>query len=366
MLIDILDFDRKALNEELKQGLGLESYRSKQLVQWLYKRKAKTFEEMTDISKEVRDQLKLRYRIFRPELEKSLDSKDGSRKYLFRLEDGSLIETVLIKQPTRYTLCVSSQVGCAIGCKFCRTGLMGLMRNLKTSEIITQVIAVKEDIELREGTTSEQLTEDFFNIVFMGMGEPFHNLDNVIKTINILNDELGFNFSPRRITVSTSGLVPAIKKFGESGAGANLAISLNATTNEVREKIMPLNRKWPIEELLQALRDFPLKNNRKRITIEYVMLKGINDTAEDLKRLPILLKGIQAKVNLIPYNSNTNLGFEPPSRDVIDQWQETLLSKNVVSTIRWSKGQDISAACGQLATDSVKAKKKGLEIDEQR
>lgn len=364
MLIDILDFERKALEKELKESLGLESYRSKQLMQWLYKRKVQSFDLMTDISKEVRDQLKEKYRIFRPQIEKSLDSKDGSRKYLFRLEDNSLVETVLIKQPTRYTLCVSSQVGCAIGCKFCKTGLMGLSRNLKTSEIISQVIAVKEDIEGRAGITSN-LTEDFFNIVFMGMGEPLHNLDNVISTVKILNDPLGFNFSARRITVSTSGLVPAIKKFGESGAGANLAVSLNATTDEVREKIMPINRKWPINDLLTALRAYPLKN-RKKITIEYVLLKGINDSIADLKRLPALLRDIPVKVNLIPYNSNANLGFEPPSMEVINKWQETLLEKNITSTIRWSKGQDISAACGQLATESIKAKKKSLELYEQQ
>lgn len=361
MLIDILDFEREALESELVSSLGLESFRSKQLIQWLYKNRVTSFEDMTNISKEVRTKLNQRYRIFRPEINKALDSKDGSRKYLFRLDDGSFIESVLIKQSSRYTLCVSSQVGCAIGCKFCKTGLMGLNRNLNAYEIISQVLAVKDDIKRRGEGSQDPAKEDFYNIVFMGMGEPLHNIKNVVKTVKILNDELGLDFTPRKITVSTSGLVPAIKQFGESGAKANLAVSLNATTNEVREKIMPINKKWPIEVLLEALRNYPL-NNRKKITIEYVLLKGINDSDQDLKRLPKLLNGIPAKVNLIPYNSNADLGFYPPSKEVIAKWQETLLANDVSSTIRWSKGQDISAACGQLATDSIKNKKKGLVL----
>ena len=218
---------------------------------------------------------------------------------------------------------------------------MGLKRHLKTSEIIGQALAVLEDEE----------ATDFTNIVFMGMGEPFHNIDNVIKTVKLLNDPLGMEISPRKITVSTSGLVPAIKKFGESEAGANLAVSLNATTNEVREKIMPINKRWPIEVLLQALRDYPLKGSRK-ITIEYVMLKDVNDSEQDLKRLPKLLHGMPVKVNLIPYNDNTGLGYGQPSVQKINKWQSRLLDLGLNSTIRWSKGNDIDAACGQLATNT--------------
>ncbi|MBP9837728.1 MAG: 23S rRNA (adenine(2503)-C(2))-methyltransferase RlmN [Proteobacteria bacterium] len=351
MLINILNFDRPELTSELTSRLGVEKFRSKQIIQWIYRQGINNFDEMTDISKSVRDKLKDHYTVNFPTLETRLDSIDGSRKYLWRLTDGTLIESVLIKQPKRYTLCISSQVGCAIGCKFCRTGLMGLKRNLETSEIIGQVLAVKEDIRKR-GT----LTEDFYNIVFMGMGEPLHNYDNVTRAVRLLNDNIGLDFTPRKITVSTSGLVPAIKKFGESAVEANLAISLNATTDEVRERIMPLNKKWPLKDLISTLKEFPLKN-KKRLTLEYVLLKGVNDSDEDLKRLPNLIKDLQAKVNLIPYNENTGLGFYPPSREVIDKWQKTLLSKKVNSTIRWSKGQDISAACGQLATDSKRKDK---------
>jgi 23S rRNA (adenine2503-C2)-methyltransferase len=311
---------------------------------------------MSNISKEVRVRLAERYRIFRPELAEAQQSSDGSRKYLFRMDDGSMVESVLICQPTRYTLCVSSQVGCAIGCRFCRTGLMGLTRHLRTAEIVGQVLAVQDDIAQRRAEGDLTAPENGFqNIVFMGMGEPLHNFDNVVRAVKLLNDELGFNFSSRKITVSTSGLVPAIQRFGASGAGANLAVSLNATTDEVRDEVIPINKKWPIAELLAALREYPLKS-RKRITIEYVMLRGINDRDEDLERLPQLLRGIPVKINLIPYNSNTGLGFFPPERSTIGKWQDTLLGKGLNATIRWSKGQDISAACGQLATESARRK----------
>lgn len=337
--VDLLNFDREELTTELSSRFELESFRARQLVNWLYKRRITDFEQMTDISKIVRDQLAEVYTISRPKPVTIQKSKDGTRKYLFELSDGSRVESVLIAQATRYTLCVSSQVGCAIGCGFCRTAQMGLKRNLKTAEIIGQVLAVLDDLE----------AERFYNIVFMGMGEPFHNINNVIRTVKILNDPLGLDFSARKITVSTSGLVPAIKKFGDSKAGANLAISLNATTDEVREKIMPINKRWPLEDLLSTLRAYPLKKGR-RITIEYVMLKGVNDSDQDLERLPKILRGIPSKINLIPYNDNTGLGYHPPSLERINFWQQSLLGKGMNSTIRWSKGDDISAACGQLAT----------------
>jgi len=349
-VIDVLDFDRSGLETEISEAFRLQPYRARQLIQWLYRRRVKSFEEMTDIGRELRADLASRYRIYRPKIETTQQSTDGSRKYLFRLDDDSLVETVLIRQPTRYTLCVSSQVGCAIGCSFCRTGLMGLKRNLKTSEIIGQVLAVQDDIAEREED------EQFQNIVFMGMGEPLHNIDNVVKAVKLLNDELGLNFSTRKITVSTSGLVPAIKQFGESGAGANLAVSLNATTDETRDILIPINRKYPLEDLLKTLREYPLRS-KKRITIEYVMLKGVNDTDADLERLPRLLHGIPSKINLIPYNANTGLGYAPPDRDTITKWQDYLLTRHLNATVRWSKGQDISAACGQLATDSARKKK---------
>ncbi len=350
--LELLDFDRDELAELLEKDFGLPGYRAKQIIQWVYRFRVKSFSEMTNVSRELRERLESKFRIYRPEVDTVLLSSDGSRKFLFRMNDGALIESVLIKQPTRYTLCISSQVGCAIACQFCRTGLMGLKRHLRTSEIIGQVLAVQDAIEeLRNSPGEKEKPEQFQNIVFMGMGEPFHNLQNVTRTVKLLNDELGINFSSRKITVSTSGLVPAIKAFGESGAGANLAISLNATTDDVRSRIMPINKRWPLETLLSTLREYPLRS-RKRITMEYVMLRGVNDSDADLERLPSLVRGIPVKINLIPYNNNSGLGFESSSRETIGRWQDTLLQRGLNATVRWSKANDISGACGQLATQS--------------
>ncbi|MCB0334373.1 MAG: 23S rRNA (adenine(2503)-C(2))-methyltransferase RlmN, partial [Bdellovibrionales bacterium] len=216
---------------------------------------------------------------------------------------------------------------------------------LTTEEIVQQVLTVRKD--------AANFGDMFSNMVFMGMGEPLHNFDNLERALLILNDDFGLGLSGRKITVSTVGLVPAIKKFGDSTAEANLAVSLNATTDEIRSEIMPINRKYPLEVLLQTLRDFPLKR-RKRITIEYVMLGGVNDTEGDLRRLPKLLRGIPCKVNLIPYNSNAGLGFESPSDDTARHWQRALMKEGLTVTIRWSKGKDIDAACGQLVTQSQK------------
>ncbi len=343
-MVDILNFDRDALVDDLSQSLALPRFRADQLIHWLYRRRFTDFGEMTNISAQVRAELSSRYRVFRP-IERAIQqSTDGTRKYLFEMGDGEQIESVLIRQPKRYTLCVSSQVGCAIGCRFCRTALMKLRRNLETAEIVGQVLAVQDDIARRGAAP-------FDNIVFMGMGEPLHNLDQVVRAVSLLNDEHGFNFSGRKITISTSGLVPGIKKLGESKCRANLAVSLNATTDEVRDQLIPINRKWPIAVLLEALRSYPLLR-RQRITIEYVLLAGVNDTEDDLHRLPGLLRGIPVKVNLIPYNVNAGLGFDAPSRDVIERWQRSLLAAGLNATIRWSKGDDISAACGQLATEA--------------
>ncbi len=348
--VDLLNLDRRELTEQLTADLRLEAFRTRQLMQWIYRRRIRDFTQMSDIAKPVRETLGSRYLISRPEKSIVQESKDGTRKYLFTLADGSQVETVLIRQPTRWTLCVSSQVGCAIRCSFCRTGLMGLKRNLETAEILGQVLAVQDEVQLltAEGVFTGG-PQPFQNIVFMGMGEPLHNLANVSRAVRILNDEYGLSISGRKITVSTSGLVPAIKKFSESGAQANLAVSLNATTDEVRTEVIPINKKYPLALLLETLREYPLKKGR-RITIEYVMLHGVNDTDEDLRRLPKLLRGIPVKVNLIPYNVNAQLGYKtPPQRHVL-RWQEFLLGSGLNSTIRWSKGIDIDAACGQLAT----------------
>lgn len=353
-LLDILNFDRRELANDLAEGLRLEPFRASQIIRWVYRKRFCSFEEMSDIAKPVREQLAERYCISRPKVEEIQVSKDGTRKYLFRLSDRALIESVLIKQETRYTLCVSSQVGCAIGCSFCRTGRMGFKRNLKSSEILGQVLFVQDDVAKLLGDSPNPESDLFQNIVFMGMGEPLHNYANVLRAVRVLNDNVGFNFTSRRITVSTSGLVPAIKKFTAAEAGANLAVSLNATTDEVRDTLIPLNKKWPIKKLLDTLKEAPLRK-RERITIEYVLLSGVNDTEQDLDRLPGLLKGMAVKVNLIPYNTNAQLGYTSPKSSHVLYWQQSLLDAGLNSTIRWSKGEDISAACGQLATEPKNA-----------
>lgn len=352
--VEILDFSKEELSRELEAALGLAGYRSKQIFKWLYRQRLCTFDAMSDIAKDAREKLAARYSIFRPTLASVQQSVDGTRKYLFNLSDGAQVESVLIAQPRRYTLCISSQVGCAIGCKFCRTALMGLKRNLRTSEIIGQVLAVKDDIAR---LNQERGTEiDFGNIVFMGMGEPLHNYDNVTRAVKILNDDSGLYFAPRKITVSTSGLVPQIKKLGEDAIPAHLAISLNATTDECRTSLMPINKRYPLTELLATLRDFPA-TRRHQITIEYVLLRGVNDTTDDLKRLAKLMQGIEAKINLIPYNVNAGLGFDAPLKQTVDHWQRTLIRQGLNTRVRWSKGDDISAACGQLATETAARKK---------
>jgi 23S rRNA (adenine2503-C2)-methyltransferase len=352
-LKQILNFDRDELTVELTNSLGVKPFRAKQIVQWLYRRRVKDFSEMTDINKELREKLSSSYEIYRPEIDTVQLSKDGTRKYLMRLKDGKLVETVLICQPKRYTLCISSQVGCAIGCKFCRTGLMGLTRHLETHEILGQVLRVQDHIDELQlnPPPGETVPEQFLNIVFMGMGEPLHNFDNVIRAAKLLNDGLGSNFSKRKVTISTSGLVPQIRELGKLNIPVALAISLNSTTNECRDNLIPINKRYPLDELLKTLREFPL-NGRMRITLEYVMLHGVNDTLADLERLPRIIRGIPAKINLIPYNENAGLGFKGPPEEWVHRWQKTLLDQGLNATVRWSKGQDIGAACGQLATES--------------
>lgn len=338
--LDFFNLTREELGAVLADEFGVPSYRAQQIFGWVYKQGITDFSLMLNLSATLRAKLAERFFFPHAVTRSRQISTDGTRKYLLELDDGDCVEAVMIKQPARMTLCVSSQVGCGMGCKFCRTATMGFQRHLSASEIVRQVRAVLADA-INFGDT-------FQNIVFMGMGEPLHNLKGVVGALRILTDEMAFNMGPRKITVSTSGLVPAIKKFGESGVGVNLAVSLNATTDAVRDQIMPVNKAFPISKLLAALREFPLKA-RKLITIEYVMLDGINTSEEDLRRLPGLLRGIPSKVNLIPYNDNAGLGFSSPSRDTIDRWHRVLNERGFSATIRWSKGQDIDAACGQLA-----------------
>ncbi|RMF43110.1 MAG: 23S rRNA (adenine(2503)-C(2))-methyltransferase RlmN [Deltaproteobacteria bacterium] len=319
---------------EFLATLGEKPFRARQLLRWIYQRDVTDFGAMTDLSKDLRARLAEKAEISDLAPEQVQVSCDGTRKYLFRLGDGQTVESVRIPMDEgRTTLCISSQVGCAMACSFCLTGTFGLVRNLTAAEIVNQVLAAR-----RDGPVN--------NIVFMGMGEPLHNLDNVVRALRILYAGEGLNYGPRRVTLSTSGLVPEMRELGRQ-IRVGLAVSLNATTNELRDRLMPVNRRYPIEELLQACRDYPLQP-RERITFEYVLLGGINDTLADAKRLVRLMHGVPAKINLIQYNEHDGSDFKSPSREDVETFQGYLLDHGLVAVKRASKGQDILAACGQL------------------
>jgi len=330
--IDIKNFNLAEL-EQFLSGRGKERFRATQIFKWIYQYDATTFTEMSNLSKTLREELEEIACIGTLAPTTVEVGSDGTRKYLFTLEDGEAVESVLIPDEGRNTLCISSQVGCAMACEFCLTGTFSLTRNLTTAEIINQVCSVRKDAEIR-------------NIVFMGMGEPLHNLDNVVRAIQILLDGNGMQFSNRRVTVSTSGLVPEMAELGKR-VTVNLAVSLNATTDELRDRIMPVNRRYPLKELLQACRSFPLPSRRK-VTFEYVMIGGVNDSLEDAKRLLRLTSDIPNKVNLIPFNEHEGCGFKSPTRAAIDAFHKYLVDRNVTVITRDSRGGDISAACGQL------------------
>lgn len=323
------------------EARGEKPFRARQVFQWLYQRQARGFEEMTDIAKPLRARLAGQFTIGSLEQDACVPSADGSRKFAFRLADGRRIESVLMPNATHYTLCISTQVGCAMGCDFCMTAKMGLDRNLTTGEIVQQVVECAREIE--DGKILR-------NVVFMGMGEPFHNYESLVRAIAILNEDFGFGLSWRRMTVSTSGLVPAIRRFGREKVRANLAISLNATTDEVRNRLMPVNRRWNIAQLLEACREFP-QDSRYRLTFEYILIRGVTDSLVDARRLVKLLHGLKCKVNLIPYNAGPESPYQAPPAEHVREFQEALLSKGLLATVRISKAQDIAGACGQLITD---------------
>lgn len=336
---DFFAYDRDSLITYLKDTFDLPAFKAEQVFDWVYRKGVFDFALMSNLSKTLRDLLieKFEFR-FAKVISREI-SKDGTRKYLFEVSPNVQVESVMIKQPKRMTLCISSQYGCGMGCKFCRTATMGLKGSLTSGDIVRQVVGVIND--------AKEFGDMFSNVVFMGMGEPLHNLKNITKTIKVLKDPYGIGIAPRRITVSTVGLANNIRKFAAEELGVNLAVSLNATTDEIRSQIMPINKAFPIAELLSSLEDFPT-TFRKLITIEYVMLHGLNDTEEDIKRLVRLMRGMPTKVNLIPYNENAGLGFKSPSVKWVNYWQTQLNNMGVPATVRWSKGQDINAACGQL------------------
>jgi 23S rRNA (adenine2503-C2)-methyltransferase len=336
-----IKYDLKCLSfkeiETIVAELNIETYRAKQISQWVFQNNAVDIEDLTNISIDIRKKLHEIAFISSLGTEKIYVSKDGSKKFLFRTNDGYGIESVIIPEKAHFTLCISTQIGCPLRCRFCYTGRNGLVRNLSVSEIINQVSAVLK---------AEDLMKKPPNIVFMGMGEPLSNYENTVKSLQILLNPWGFNFSHRKITVSTAGVIPKLKELG-SEAPVNLAVSLNAPNNMIRNFLMPVNKKFPIQDLIEAVKHFPMPS-RKRVTFEYILIKDVNDSLKNAIELGKLLKTIRCKINLIPFNEHPEVQFKRPEEKKIIEFQSVLRSLNFTAPIRMSKGSDISAACGQL------------------
>ena len=336
-----------------------------QIWQWIYEKGVRDFAVMSNLAKTYRAELAEHFVIEVPEVVSKQVSLDGTRKYLMRIAGGHEIETVYIPEEDRGTLCISSQVGCTLTCSFCHTGTQKLVRNLTTAEIIGQVLVARDDLgEWPEPGAPKNETRLLSNIVLMGMGEPLYNFDNVRDAMKIAMDPEGISLSRRRITLSTSGVVPEIAKTAQE-IGCQLAISFHATTDEVRDKLVPINKKWNITELLDALRTYPKVSNSERITFEYVMLKDVNDTDADARRLVKLIKGIPAKINLIPFNEWPDSPYERSDWSRIEAFADIIYKAGYASPIRTPRGEDIMAACGQLksATERARKSKKAIEAE---
>ncbi len=322
--------------------LGQERYRARQLIKWLYQKGANNFDEMTDLSKSLRETLNRVAFISTLTPNRIETSEDGSKKFLFFLMDGNSVESVLIPDGSRLTLCISTQVGCPLNCQFCLTGKMGFIRNLTPSEMLNQILSVQ-----REVVSQRRIT----NIVLMGMGEPLANYDNTIKAIEIMQYDTGLDLSGRRVTLSTAGLIPEMERLMTTGLRFQLAVSLNAADNDTRSSLMPINKSHSLKQVLEICRRFPLRP-RERVTFEYVLIDGVNDSTHDALRLVRLIKDIPCKVNLIPLNESPELEFRRPSDERIHEFQRILLERHITCIIRKSRGGDISAACGQLRAHS--------------
>ncbi|MCF6172683.1 MAG: 23S rRNA (adenine(2503)-C(2))-methyltransferase RlmN [Campylobacteraceae bacterium] len=345
--INILDYTKYELSTIIKPA-----FRAKQIYEWVYKKYVNSFSEMKNLPNDLKEDLEKNYYMNPLKIAKIEQSSDGSKKYLFLLKDGKTVESVLLPMKkeaydedgkmihhTRYTICISSQVGCKIGCSFCLTGKNGFLRDLTSGEITSQVLMIKKDNDIAQDRR--------VNIVFMGMGEPLDNLDNVQKAIKILSDPFGFSISPRRQTISTSGLSSQIKKLGNMNLGILLAISLHAVDDKLREQLMPINKAYNIESIINAVKEFPI-DARKKVMFEYLVIKDLNDDIKSAKKLVKLLNGIKAKVNLIFFNPHDGSDYQRPNAKDVLAFQNYLLKHGVICTIRESKGLDISAACGQL------------------
>ena len=357
---DIAELDVPALEGAL-EAIGHARFHARQIFQWIHRHGVVDFNAMSDIGRELRAHLARDFRIGTPEVVQTERSTDGTVKFLLRLHDGKLIESVYIPdnpvgedgpRDPRATFCVSTQVGCAMRCAFCLTGKMGIERNLTAGEIAGQVRVLARDLHLLSSR---------FNIVLMGMGEPLHNYDETMKALRMLADERGLAMSPRRITLSTVGVLPNLERLATEPLMPNLAISLHSTTEEQRDRLVPVNRKYGLVDLLDACRRFPLKR-RQRITFEYVLLNEVNDTPEDARRLVKLLAGIKAKVNLLPLNEAAGIPFERPSDDRVNRFARILADHGVSVSVRKSRGRDIRAACGQLITESSRLTAPGQQL----
>ncbi|HEX6462918.1 MAG TPA: 23S rRNA (adenine(2503)-C(2))-methyltransferase RlmN [Vicinamibacterales bacterium] len=348
---DLAELDLPELEQAL-ETMGHPRFHARQLFQWVHKRGVTDFGEMTDLGRDLRISLASSFSVSTPEVVHRDRSSDGTEKLLLRLEDGLLIESVFIPDTPANTFCLSTQVGCAMRCGFCLTGRMGIIRNLTAGEIVGQVRVLARDLGMLRSR---------FNIVLMGMGEPLHNYDAVMKALRILNDEHGLGINPRRVTLSTVGVLPGLERLATEPLMPNVAISLHATTEEQRDTLVPINRKYGLGELLDACRRFPVKR-RNRITFEYVMLKDVNDTDGDARRLVRLLHGIKAKVNLLPLNEAAGISYERPTDARVNRFAKILADRGVTVSVRKSRGRDIRAACGQLITESTREKSPAQQL----
>lgn len=341
--VDLAELELRDLEAALAER-GQERFRARQIFSWIYRRGVTDLEAMTDLPRDLRAMLAAEFTLTTPQVVFRERSVDGTEKFLLRLADDRRIESVFIPDTPAMTFCISTQVGCAMACAFCLTGRMGLVRNLTAGEIAGQVRVLAEALALRDKT---------FNIVLMGMGEPLHNYDETIKALRILADEHGLALPPRRVTLSTVGLLPALEKLAKEPVMPNLAISLHAPTDVQRGELVPINRKYGVAEIIEACKRFPVRK-RSRITFEYVLLAGVNDSAEDARRLAKLLAGVKSKVNLIPLNAAAGIPFERPSDDTVDEFARVLADRGVTVSVRKSRGRDIRAACGQLIVEGQK------------
>jgi 23S rRNA (adenine2503-C2)-methyltransferase len=349
--IDLAGLDLAELEAALV-ARGEQAFHARQIYRWVYRRGVTDIGEMTDLSRPLRARLEGEFEVSAPRVESEQLSADGTRKFVLQLADGRHVESVFIPDTPAMTFCISTQVGCAMACGFCLTGKMGLVRNLTAGEIAGQVRVLAK---------ATGLLDKPFNIVLMGMGEPLHNYDNTMKALRMLHDEHGLSISPRRITLSTVGIVPGLERLATEPLMPNLAISLHATTEDQRTALVPPNRKYSLAALLETCRKFPLKK-RARITFEYVLLEGVNDTPEDARRLARLLAGMKAKVNLIPLNPAPGIEFTRPSDERVERFAQILADRHMTVSVRKSRGRDIRAACGQLIVEGGTKKSAGQQM----